>query len=282
MEWRHQEEQYRGGISFNLQTGSIMDLGIHGKKALLAASTSGLGLACATALAREGCIVYVNGRDAKRLETASRHISQATGVQAILVQADINTPEGRDTLIQACPEADILVNNNAGPPPGTLADWDHAAWISALEANLLAPVLLIRALMPGMRNRRFGRIVNITSAMVKSPRAAMSLSTTARTGLTAFSKAMSLEAAADNVTLNNLLPERIDTPRQAFMAQKMVKDQGIDLAEARRRIAQTVAAKRFGTPQEFADACAFLCSAQAGFISGQNLQLDGGSYPGLI
>ena len=259
-----------------------MDLGIQGKKALLAASTSGLGLACATALAREGCIVYINGRDAERLNTAQQHIAHATGVQAILVQADINTPEGRDALIQACPDADILINNNAGPPPGTLADCDHAAWISALEANLLAPVMLIRALLPGMRNRRFGRIVNITSAMVKSPRAAMSLSTTARTGLTAFSKAMSFEAAADNVTLNNLLPERIDTPRQAFMAQKMVKEQGIDLTEARRRIAQTLAAKRFGTPQEFADACAFLCSAQAGFISGQNLQLDGGSYPGLI
>jgi len=282
MEWRHQEEQYRGGISFNLKTGNIMDLGIQGKKALLAASTSGLGLACATALAREGCIVYINGRDAERLQKAQAHIHQATGVQAILVQADINTPEGRDTLIQACPDADILVNNNAGPPPGNLADWDHAAWIRALEANLLAPVLLIRALLPGMRSRKFGRIVNITSAMVKSPRAAMSLSTTARTGLTAFSKAMSFEAAADNVTLNNLLPERIDTPRQTFMAQKMVKEQGIDLAEARRHIAQTVAAKRFGTPQEFADACAFLCSAQAGFISGQNLQLDGGSYPGLI
>ena len=259
-----------------------MDLGIQGKKALLAASTSGLGLACATALAREGCIVYINGRDAERLNTAQQHIAHSTGVQAIPVQADINTPEGRDALIQACPHADILINNNAGPPPGTLADWDHAAWISALEANLLAPVMLIRALLPGMRSRRFGRIVNITSAMVKSPRAAMSLSTTARTGLTAFSKAMSFEAAADNVTLNNLLPERIDTPRQAFMAQKMVKEQGIDLTEARRRIAQTLAAKRFGTPQEFADACAFLCSAQAGFISGQNLQLDGGSYPGLI
>ena len=259
-----------------------MDLGIQGKKALLAASTSGLGLACATALAREGCLVYINGRDAERLEKAQQLIALETGVQAFLVQADINTTEGRNRLIQACPDADILVNNNAGPPPGTLADWDHAAWMNALEANLLAPVLLIRALLPGMRSRRFGRIVNITSAMVKSPRASMSLSTTARTGLTAFSKAMSIEAAADNVTLNNLLPERIDTPRQAFMAQKMVKEQGIDLAEARRRITQTVAAKRFGTPQEFADACAFLCSAQAGFISGQNLQVDGGSYLGLI
>ena len=216
-----------------------MDLGIKGKKALLAASTSGLGLACATALAREGCIVYINGREAERLQKAQQLIALETGQQVFLVQADINTSEGRDSLIQACPDADILVNNNAGPPPGTLADWDHAAWMNALEANLLAPVLLIRALLPGMRSRRFGRIVNITSAMVKSPRASMSLSTTARTGLTAFSKAMSIEAAADNVTLNNLLPERIDTPRQAFMAQKMVKEQGIDLAEARRRITQT-------------------------------------------
>ena len=147
---------------------------------------------------------------------------------------------------------------------------------------MLAPILLIRAHLPGMRERKFGRIVNITSAMVKSPRPHMALSTTARTGLTAFSKAMSFEAAVDNVTINNLLPERIDTPRQKFLAERMVKLHNIDYAEARRRIVETVAAKRFGTPSEFADACAFLCSEQAGFISGQNLQLDGGSYPGLI
>ena len=203
-----------------------MDLGIKGKKALLAASTSGLGLACATALAREGCIVYINGREAERLQKAQQLIALETGVQAFLVQADINTSEGRDRLIQACPDVDILVNNNAGPPPGTLADWDHAAWMNALEANLLAPVLLIRAVLPGMRSRRFGRIVNITSAMVKSPRASMSLSTTARTGLTAFSKAMSIEAAADNVTLNNLLPERIDTPVKPSWRKKWLKSKG--------------------------------------------------------
>lgn len=259
-----------------------MDLGLKGKRALVTASSSGLGLACATALAREGCEVTINGRDAGRLEAARGVIAQATGVQVQMAAADIDTEGGRSALLAACPDADILVNNNAGPPPGALADWDHAAWMGALEANLLAPVLLIRALLPGMRARRFGRIVNITSAMVKSPRPQMALSTTARAGLTAFSKAMSVEAAADNVTLNNLLPERIDTPRQQFMAQRMMKAQGIDMAEARRRIAQTIAAKRFGTPAEFADACAFLCSAQAGFISGQNLQLDGGSYPGLI
>jgi 3-oxoacyl-[acyl-carrier protein] reductase len=198
------------------------------------------------------------------------------------VPADLVTPAGRDALLAACPEPDILVNNNAGPPPGELAGWDHAAWIAALEANLLAPLLLVRALLPGMRARRFGRIVNITSAMVKSPRATMALSTTARTGLTAFCKAMSFEAAADNVTINNLLPERFDTPRQQQMAERMMQRDGIGLDEARRRIAMTIAARRLGRPEEFGDACAFLCSAQAGFISGQNLQLDGGSYPGLI
>ena len=259
-----------------------MDLGIQGKHALVCASSQGLGLACASALAREGCLVVINGRDAARLATARETIAAATGVQVATVVADITTDAGRATLIAACPQADILVNNNAGPAPGQLADWDHAAWIAALEANMLAPILLMRAFLPGMRERKFGRIVNITSAMVKSPRPHMALSTTARTGVTAFAKAMSLEAAVDNVTINNLLPERVDTPRQQFLAERMMKAQGIDLAEARRRIAQTVAAKRFGTPGEFADACAFLCSAQAGFISGQNLQLDGGSYPGLI
>jgi 3-oxoacyl-[acyl-carrier protein] reductase len=260
-----------------------MDLGIAGRKALLAASSSGLGLACAAALAREGCRVWINGRDAGRLAQARAEIgSKVGGGKVEAVAADINTEAGRAALLAACPEPDILVNNNAGPPPGKLEDWDHAAWLAALEANMLAPVLLIRAVVPGMRARRFGRVVNITSAMVKSPRPAMALSSAARTGLTAFAKALSLEAAADNVTLNNLLPERIDTPRQGFMAERMMKAQGIDREEARRRIAQTIAAKRFGTPSEFADACAFLCSAQAGFISGQNLQLDGGSYPGLL
>lgn len=259
-----------------------MDLGIAGKKALLAASSSGLGLACATALAREGARVWINGRDAGRLAEARSSIEAATGVRAETVAADIDTEAGRAALIAACPAPDILVNNNAGPPPGKLSDWDHAAWQAALESNMLAPILLIRAVLPGMRERRFGRIVNITSAMVKSPRAAMALSTAARTGLTAFCKAVSFEAAADNVTLNNLLPERIDTPRQRFMAERMMKNLGIDMAEARRRIAESIAAKRFGLPGEFADACAFLCSAQAGFISGQNLQIDGGSYAGLI
>jgi 3-oxoacyl-[acyl-carrier protein] reductase len=259
-----------------------MDLAIKGRKAIVCASSQGLGLACATSLAREGCVVFINGRDEARLEKAAAEIQTATGARPTPVIADINTEPGRARLVAACPEADILVNNNAGPTPGELADWDHAAWLAAVEANMLAPILLIRALLPGMRQRRFGRIVNITSAMVKSPRAHMGLSTAARTGLTALSKSLVPEVAKDNVTINNLLPERIDTGRQRYLAERMMKIEKITYEEARARIVDTIAAKRFGTPLEFGDACAFLCSEQAGFISGQNLQLDGGSYRGLI
>ena len=259
-----------------------MDLGIKNRTALVCASSQGLGLACATALAREGVNVVINGRNQERLDKATQEIRAKTGVDVTHIVADITTPSGRQTLFEACPAPDILINNNAGPAPGQLVDWDHDAWIHALEANMLAPILLIRAYVTGMRERQFGRIVNITSAMVKSPRPHMALSTSARTGLTAFSKSLSLDVAVDNVTINNLLPERIDTPRQTFMAERMMKLHNISMEEARQRITDTVAAKRFGTPEEFADACAFLCSAQAGFISGQNLQLDGGSYHGLI
>ena len=259
-----------------------MELGIKNRTALVCASSQGLGLACAKALAREGVNVVINGRNQERLDKATQEIREKTGVDVTHIVADITTPSGRQTLFDACPAPDILINNNAGPAPGQLADWDHDAWIHALEANMLAPILLIRAYVTGMRERQFGRIVNITSAMVKSPRPHMALSTSARTGLTAFSKSLSLDVAVDNVTINNLLPERIDTPRQTFMAERLMKLHNISMEEARQRITDTVAAKRFGTPEEFADACAFLCSAQAGFISGQNLQLDGGSYHGLI
>jgi len=260
-----------------------MDLGITGRKAIVCASSQGLGLACATALAREGVEIIINGRSLEKLDRARKSIL-ASAPAAIVgsVAADINTPEGRSSLLAACPEADILVTNNAGPPPGRLDDWDRQAWIAAFENNMIAPMLLIRALLPGMRARKFGRVVNITSAMVKSPHPLMGLSTAARTGLTAACKSVSREAAADNVTINNLLPERIDTPRQEFMVERMMREHSITREEARRQIAASIAAKRFGRPEEFGDACAFFCSAQAGFISGQNLQLDGGSYSGLI
>ena len=259
-----------------------MDLGLKGRKALIAASSRGLGKACAMALAREGVSVVINGLDATRLASAAADIEATTGRRPITVQADITTPEGRAKLLAACPDADILVNNNAGPPPGNLADWDEAAWLMAFNANMIPAALLIRGLMPGMRARKFGRIVNITSAMVKSPRPHMGLSTAARSALTAFCKGISVDVVKDNVTINNLLPERIDTDRQRFMARRMMERDGITMEEARARIVQTVAAGRMGLPEEFGDACAFLCAAQAGFISGQNLQLDGGSYEGLI
>jgi 3-oxoacyl-[acyl-carrier protein] reductase len=259
-----------------------MDLGIRGRKALVCASSQGLGLACATALAAEGCEVWLNGRQAGKLDATAATLRASTGATVHAVAADLNTEIGRAALLAACPEADILVNNNAGPPPGRLSDWDHDAWIAALEANLIAGVLLIRAVLPGMRARGFGRIVNITSAMVKTPHAAMGLSTAARAGLTAVSKALAREAVVDNVTINQLLPERFDTPRQTFMAERLMAEQGISREEARRRIADTLPARRLGRPEEFGQACAFLCGANAGFITGQNLQLDGGAYAGLV
>ena len=187
----------------------------------------------------------------------------------------------RDGVL-VCAAPDILGNNNAGPPPGAFANWGPQEWQSALDANLLAPAFMIQGVIEGMKERRFGRIVNITSAMVKSPRIAMGLSTSARTGLTALCKGLSVDVAPFNVTINNMLPERFDTDRQKFMAEMAMKIKNISREEAIAEIHESIAAKRMGAPEEFGDACAFLCSTQAGFISGQNLQLDGGSYSGLI
>jgi 3-oxoacyl-[acyl-carrier protein] reductase len=259
-----------------------MDLGISGKRAIVCASSRGLGLACATSLVREGCEVFINARTQERLDLAAGKIFEATGRRPQTVVADLNTLQGQDKIVAACPEPDILINNNAGPEPGKIADWSREDWLGAVEANLLAPVFLIKAYVPGMRARKFGRIVNITSAMVKSPSATMGLSAAVRAALTALSKSVQRDSVVDNVTINNLLPERFDTDRQKYMAERMVRLEKISLEEARKRIAATIAAKRLGDPAEFGDACAFLCSAQAGYISGQNLQLDGGSYAGLV
>ncbi len=259
-----------------------MDLGIQGRKALVCASSQGLGYACALALAQAGCSVYLNGRQAEKLERAAQSIREQTGAAVLAVVADLDTEAGRAAQLAACPEPDILVNNNAGPPPGQLEDWDQAAWSSALQSNLVSAALLLRAVLPGMRARGFGRVVNITSAMVKTPHAAMGLSTAARAGLTALSRALAREAIADGVTINNLLPERFDTPRQEFMAQKLMQDKRIDRDQARQLIADTLPARRFGKPEEFGATCAFVCSQHAGFMTGQNLQLDGGSYWGLV
>lgn len=259
-----------------------MNLGIAGKRAIVCASSRGLGRACAEALAREGVHVTLNGRNADALDEAARAIRSATAVEVGIVAGDIEAERTRAELLEACPAPDILVNNNGGPPPGRYEDWDRDAWLRALDANMIAPALMIRAVLGGMVERRFGRIVNITSAMVKTPLAPMGLSTGARAGLTAFSKGLARQVASANVTLNNLLPERFDTDRQKFMAEARAKQAGISVEAAYDEMKKSIAAGRLGRPDEFGAACAFLCSAHAGFISGQNLQLDGGSYAGLI
>ena len=259
-----------------------MDLGIKGKKAIVCASSKGLGKACAKSLMEEGVTVVINARGEDALKETYKELSKIDKDRISMVVADLDTEEGRNRIVESCPEADILVNNNSGPPPVNFLDTDKDAWLEALESNMLAAIFMIQALLPGMKQRQFGRIINITSAMVKSPHPMMSLSTSARTGLTAFSKGLSKEVAKDNITINNLLPERFDTDRQVFMTEMLMKNQNISRDEARSQIASSIAANRFGKPEEFGATCAFLCSQQASFISGQNIQLDGGSYEGLI
>jgi 3-oxoacyl-[acyl-carrier protein] reductase len=259
-----------------------MDLGIAGRRAVVAASSAGLGFACAQSLVREGVHVVINGRDRQRLEAAATALQADSTVTVQTVAGDIAEPTTRAALAATCPEPDILVTNNGGPPPGQFQQWGRDEWIAAVDANMLAPLLLIRDVVNGMVERRFGRIVNITSAMVSAPHAAMALSSAARTGLTSASKGLSRDVASANVTINNLLPERIDTGRQRQMAELAVAVKGITLEEAYAEIGATIAAGRLGRPDEVGDACAFLCSAQAGYISGQNLHLDGGSHPGLF
>lgn len=259
-----------------------MDLGIRGKRAIVCASSRGLGRACAESLAREGVHVVLNGRNEESLAETAAAIAATHGVEVRSVVGDIGASETRDALLEACPTPDILVNNNGGPSPGRFQDWDEDAWTGAVRANMLAPILMIRGVLDGMVSRQFGRIVNITSAMVKTPISIMGLSTGPRTGLTSVSKALSRDVAHANVTINNLLPERIDTDRQRGMAELRSTLGGVSLEQAYEEMAASIAARRLGRPEEFGDACAFLCSAQAGFLSGQNLQLDGGSYAGLI
>lgn len=259
-----------------------MDLGIAGRRAIVCASSRGLGFACAAALAAEGVEVVVNGRDADRLEEAAGRLRGSYPVRVEAVAADVTTAEGRAALLAALPDPDILVTNNAGPPPADFGSLTGEQWAQALEANMVSHLLLIGACLPPMRERRFGRIVNVTSAMVTSPRPSMALSSGARAGMTAALKGLSLEVAADNVTINNLLPERFDTDRQRFMAQRVMDAEGVDYATARRRQEESIAARRLGDPTEFGAMCAFLCGVHAGFVSGNNIHLDGGSHPGLI
>ena len=259
-----------------------MDLGIKGKKAIVCASSKGLGKACAKSLMEEGVSVVINARGEDALKETYKELSKIDKGRISMVVADLDTEEGRSRIVESCPEADILVNNNSGPPPVNFLESDKDLWLKALDSNMLSAIFMIKDLLPGMTKRKFGRIINITSAMVKSPHPLMSLSTSARTGLTAFSKGISKDVAKHNVTINNLLPERFDTDRQVFMTEMLMKNQNISRDEARSQIASSIAANRFGKPEEFGATCAFLCSEQASFISGQNIQLDGGSYEGLF
>ena len=259
-----------------------MDLGIGGRTALVCASSQGLGLACAQALAQEGVHVVINGRDAAKLDKTANELRKVARGDVTAVAADVTTADGQARLLAACPSPDILVNNNAGPAPGNFADIERDRWLAVIEANMIAPLMLIRAVLPAMKERRFGRIVNITSAMVTTPRPHMTLSSGARGGLTAAMKGLSLEVARHNVTINNLLPERFDTDRQHQMAKAAMARENISYEEARARQVESIAARRLGDPREFGATCAFLCSGLAGFMSGQNLHLDGGSYPALI
>lgn len=259
-----------------------MDLGIAGRKALLCASSQGLGYACAQALAREGVHVTINGRDEYKLRKAADALSELGKREARYVAGDVTTEEGRAALLASCPEPDILLNNNAGPSAKQFLDTEPPDWHATIAGNMVAPILLIHALLPGMIERKFGRIVNITSAMVTAPKPHHTLSAGARAGLTASLKALSLDVAKHNVTINNMLPERFDTQRQEQMARAWMKREGITYEQARALQVKAIAANRLGRPDEFGAAFAFLCSAHAGYISGQNLHLDGGSYPALV
>lgn len=262
--------------------GHLMDLGIAGRHAIVAASSAGIGLACARSLAREGVHVTLNGRHADRLRAAADLITGESAVAVGMVVGDIAADDTRAALIEACPHPDIVVNNNGGPPPGRFADWGREEWIAAIDANMLAAVLMIRDVLPGMVERRFGRIVNITSAMVKTPLSPMGLSSAARTALTSVVKGLSRDVAASNVTINNLLPERVDTDRQKGMAELTAKMKRITVDEAYAEMAASIAARRLGRPEEVGDMCAYLCSVQAGYVSGQSIHLDGGSFAGIF
>jgi 3-oxoacyl-[acyl-carrier protein] reductase len=259
-----------------------MDLGIRGKTALVCAASKGLGKGCAMSLAREGVDLVITARGSEALEATAAEIRKTFNVRVTAVVGDITTAEGREAALKACPAPDILVNNAGGPPPGDFRAWDREAWVKALDGNMIAPILLIKAVVDSMMEKRFGRIVNITSGAVKQPIPELGLSNGARTGLTGFVAGLSRTTVQHNVTINNLLPGPFDTDRLrsnfVFNAKKLGKTPD-DLARER---AAANPAKRFGTPQEFGDACAYLCSAQAGFITGQNLLMDGGAYPGTF
>ena len=259
-----------------------MDLGIAGRKAIVCASSRGLGKACARALAEAGCEVVINGRDQKNLEAAAAEIAKATGVKVIPVAADLSTPEGQQALLAACPTPDILINNNGGPPPRDFRELTRQQILDGVIANMVVAIELIQKVIGPMTERKFGRIVNITSGSVKMPLAGLDLSSGARAGLTAFLAGVSRTVADKNVTINNILPGAFDTDRLKSAIGYQAKQKNISPEEAAAARAASIPARRFGNPDEFGAACAFLCSSHAGYITGQNLLIDGGVFNGAF
>ena len=259
-----------------------MDMGIRGKTALVCAASKGLGKGCAMALAQEGVNLVITARGADVLEQTAEAIRKASGVSVIAIAGDITTPAGRAAALAAAPQFDILVNNAGGPPPGDFRDWDRDAWIKAIDANMLTPIELIKATVDGMIARKFGRIVNITSAAVKAPIDVLGLSNGARSGLTGFIAGLSRKVASNNVTINNMLPGYFDTDRLKGTMAARAKNTGKSIEETMALAQAVVPAGRFGSAAEFGAMCAFLCSTQAGYVVGQNILLDGGADPGTF
>ena len=259
-----------------------MDLGIKGKTALVCGASKGLGRGCAEALAADGVNLVLVARSAEALEKTAEEIRRAHGVTVTAVAADITTPEGRAQALAACPSPDILVTNAGGPPTGDFRDWGREQWIAALDANMLTPIELIKATVDGMIGRGFGRIVNITSSAVKAPIDVLGLSNGARSGLTGFVAGIARKTVAHNVTINNLLPGPFDTDRLGATMAGAAKASGKSIDEVKEARRKSNPAQRFGTAAEFGAFCAFLCSAHAGYMTGQNILLDGGAYPGTF
>ena len=259
-----------------------MDLGIKGKRGLVCASSKGLGRGCAEALAAAGVDLVLNARGAEALKATPQHIRDTYGVNVTTVASDVATDEGRAALLEAAGQVDILVNNAGGPPPGLWSDWDRDDFIKALDANMLAPIALMKAMLPGMIAQGWGRVVNITSGSVKAPIPQLGLSNSARAGLTGYVAGTSRQVAQHGVTINNMLPGIHATDRAVSLDTGVSNAQGISIEEATKQRQATIPARRYGTSEEFGAMCAFLCSQHAGFIVGQNIVLDGGAINATI
>ncbi|MGH8764602.1 MAG: SDR family oxidoreductase [Burkholderiales bacterium] len=259
-----------------------MDFGIKGRNAIVCGASKGLGMGCAQSLAREGVNLVITARTKDVLEATAEDIRRKYGVKVTAVAGDITTPEGRAAALAACPSPDILVNNAGGPPPGDFRNWTREDWVKALDANMLTPIELIKATVDGMIARKFGRIVNITSSAVKAPIDVLGLSNGARSGLTGFVAGVARTTVKHNVTINNLLPGSFGTDRLFSTIRAQASDRGVSFEDASATRAGSIPAGRFGDPPEFGELCAYLCSAQASYITGQNFLIDGGAYPGTF